>query len=185
MCQHHDAILLKPFTQMFDQLFRIENQAIDGHRRCDGLRVFTAIGLARTALVPLHHCEELFPISHVIVTDRRKREPRPTMKDEQDRRILTTGPNGDPLGDATDLDELLLFDAVLRGDLSNIAKGVVLTRIRSKTQHWRRKQRTQSNHSQCAKMHRLPPRVTAQDWEGESRATNRTHLRKPLNCETR
>jgi hypothetical protein len=165
MCQHHDAILLEPFTQVFDQLFGIDNQALDCHRRCDGLRLVTAKSLPGATLVPLHHSEKLFPVSHVVVTNGRKREARPTMEDEQDGRILIAGPDGDPLGNTTDLDELLLFDAVGRGDLANIAKGVVLSRVRSKTEHWHRKQRTQnSNHSECPKVHRHPLRVTAQDW---------------------
>jgi hypothetical protein len=92
------------------------------------------------------------------------------MEDEQDGRILIAGPDGDPLGNTTDLDELLLFDAVSEAKLSiGIASSEPKTAIIVSAR----------------KCIAIPLELQHKIGEGESRAMKPHALAQALNSETR
>ena len=124
MADHEDLLLAIGLAQILHDIGGVFVHARDGEGGRNRLRIIGVVGLARTALVPLHDREVVLPAVLERPACRHLGRCRSAVKEEQDRIARVAPANGDPLFGAADGNLHLLVDAVRADDLLQIADDV-------------------------------------------------------------
>jgi hypothetical protein len=116
--QHDHLVDPQVPTEEFDELDGVGDPAVEGHLAAADLAVAPE-GLARPAVVPLHHREVPLPGPQGQGEDR-VGPAGPAVQDQQHGVVAVLAPDLEPLVNPADLDEPLLDDPVRGVDLERV-----------------------------------------------------------------
>ena len=110
---NNDLLFVEMFGKKLGNFDAILRHALDSHGRLDR-RAALAVGSASATLVPLDKRKVFLPSRVHCICERTQCVSWPTVQKEHDRIVAIISFDRDPLGNAPDLDEHLVFDCLWR-----------------------------------------------------------------------